>query len=150
MMAEALLISAARSQHVENVIRPALSAGKWVICDRFADSTRAYQGIIGGINPAELETIIAISTGRLEPDITFLLDCDVSLAAERRQERGTSQEDAIKRYDDAKMEFHERLRQAFIRLAKEFSHRIHVIDASQKPAMVAAEAVKVLEQRFVL
>ena len=149
-MTEALLISAARAQHVEKVIRPALKAGKWVLCDRYADSTRVYQGIIGGVPTAELETIIAISTGNLDPDITFLLDCDVALAASRRQERGANHEDAIKRYDDKKMEFHEGLRRAYLSLAKGFSNRIHVIDGAQKPDDVASAAIKVLEARFSL
>ncbi len=149
-MTEALLISAARAQHVEKVIRPALKAGTWVISDRYADSTRVYQGIIGGVPTPELETIIAISTGKLNPDITFLLDCDVKLAASRRQERGADHEDAIKRYDDKKTEFHERLRHAYLRLANDFAHRIHVIDAAQKPRDVANDAIKALEVRFAL
>ena len=149
MMTEALLISAARAQHVEKVIRPALKSGKWVICDRYADSTRVYQGIIGGVPAADIEAIIAISTGKLTPDVTFLLDCDVALAASRRQERG-GQDDAIKRYDDEKMEFHERLRQGYLTLAKQFPQRFKVIDAAQSPQQVATDAIKTLEVRFAL
>ena len=147
MMTEALLISAARAQHVEKVIRPALKSRTWVICDRYADSTRVYQGIIGGVPASEIESVIAISTGRLTPDVTFLLDCDVELAASRRQQRG-GQDDAIKRYDDKKLEFHERLRQGYLTLAKQFPERFKVIDASQNPPAVAAEAIKTLVVRF--
>ncbi len=149
MMTEAFLISAARAQHVEKVIRPALKSGTWVICDRYTDSTRVYQGIIGGVPTAEIESIIAISTGSLTPDITFLLDCDVTLAASRRTERG-GQDDAIKRYDDKKLEFHERLRQGYLALAKQFPERFQVLDATQKPLAVAAEAIKALVVRFAL
>ncbi len=150
MMTEALLLSAARAQHVEKVIRPALKSGKWVLCDRYADSTRVYQGILGGIPSSDLETIIAISTGKLEPDMTFLLDCDVGIAAGRRQVRGAGHADGIQRYDDAKIEFHERLRRAYLRLAEQFSHRITVIDAARDPLDVAAAAVKALQLRFAL
>lgn len=150
MMTEALLVSAARAQHVERVIRPALERGHWVLSDRYADSTRVYQGVLGGVTSEALETLIDLSTGSLMPDLTFLLDCDVHIAAARRSYRATDQsdhDDAIRRYDDKKIEFHERLRRAYLSLKDRFPDRIVVLDAARAPAEVAAEALAILKQR---
>jgi dTMP kinase len=152
MMTEALLVSAARAQHVEKVIRPALAAGKWVLCDRYADSTRVYQGVLGGLDTEKLETLIALSTDDLSPDLTFLLDCDVRIAARRRDQRGAEADlsDAIRRYDDAKIEFHDRLRTAYLSLVQRFPARMIVLDAAQAPAKVTADALQLLaERRFI-
>lgn len=147
-MTEALLISAARAQHVEKMIRPALNAGKWVLCDRYTDSTRVYQGILGQIDSVRLETLIQLSTDGLEPDLTFLLDCDVEVAAGRRDLRGADNDDAIKRYDDAKAEFHDQLRQAYLSLASRFPDRIATLDAGQPADMVAVSALKIMKERY--
>lgn len=148
MMTEALLISAARAQHVEKVIRPALTAGKWVLCDRYTDSTRVYQGILGRIESTRLESLIELSTDGLEPDLTFLLDCDVKVAAARRDQRSVNHNDAIKRYDDAKAEFHEQLRHAYLSLASRFPDRIVTINAGQPAEKVAAVALGILQERY--
>ena len=161
MEAEALLVSAARAQHVAQLILPALREGKFVLCDRFADSTRVYQGKIGAIPRYDLERLIAFSTGGLEPDLTFLLDCDVDISlgrlaqrtSERQIEKGRSNLSEVGpaevgRYDKAKRSFHERLRFAYHELAQEYPERIVVIDASAKPETVAAKAIAVLLERF--
>ena len=155
MEAEALLVSAARAQHVGQLILPALREGTYVLCDRFADSTRVYQGKIGAIPRYDLERLIAFSTGGLEPDLTFLLDCDVDISLGRLADRSsarrsTPQNDAMEvgRYDKAKRSFHERLRFAYHELAQEYPDRIVIIDAAAKPEAVAAKAVAVLIERF--
>lgn len=128
---ESLLVSAARAQHVTQVIQPALKQGKWVVCDRFADSTRVYQGILGGVPMNELEWLIKYSTKGIEPDLTFLLDCDVTTAAGRIGGRGVMKnDDDTARYDQASEQVHERLRQGFRRVAGFFPSRFYILDAS--------------------
>jgi len=156
MEAEALLVSAARAQHVGQLILPALREGKYVLCDRFADSTRVYQGKIGAIPRYDLERLIAFSTGGIEPDLTFLLDCDVDISLGRLAARtsarlattGENDSSEVGRYDKAKRSFHERLRFSYHELAQEYPDRIVVIDASSKPDVVAARAIAILTERF--
>ena len=147
--AEALLVSAARAQHVAKVIRPALTSGTWVLCDRFADSTRVYQGLFGGVGINEIERLIKFSTGGLEPDLTFLLDCDVSITAGRIGVRGVdSKGDDTARYDQAGQQVHDRLRQAFRKLAGFYPARFYILDASLSPEKVLQDACAELERRW--
>ena len=148
MTAEALLVSAARAQHVAVLIQPALSAGKWVLCDRFADSTRVYQGVLGGLAAADLEPLIRFSTGGLTPDLTFLLDCDVATAQARLKRREAPRAGAIERYDDESKGFHTRLRDAYLSLQKNEPGRIIVIDAKTAPEAMSAAALAAVEARF--
>jgi len=148
---EALLVSAARSQHMAKVIQPALDAGKWVISDRFADSTRVYQGLFGGVPLNDLEWLIRFSTGGREPDLTFLLDCDVELSAKRLGGRGQSvNDDDTARYDQAGIHVHERLRQGFRRVAGFYPARFYILDASRSPEEVLTDACQELERRWKL
>ncbi len=144
MDAEAFLVSAARAQHCGKLIRPALEKGEWILSDRFADSTRAYQGVLGGLDKEFLEHLITSSTGGLEPDITFLLDCPVETSIERLGQRS----DAKTRYDNASLENHNKLRQAFLGIAKEHPERFVIIDASKTPQEVADAAIKEMDIRF--
>ncbi len=148
MPAEALLVSAARAQHVGRVVQPALSRGDWVLSDRFADSTRVYQGALGGIGAKDLEQMILFSTGGLEPDLTFLLDCDVSTAQARLARRVTSRPGAVERYDEESAGFHQRLRDAYLTLAKRDGTRIVVVDAALPPESMCANAFAVVRSRF--
>lgn len=148
MPAEALLVSAARAQHVGRLIEPALARGDWVLSDRFADSTRVYQGALGGLPPDRLEQLIDFSIGPTVPDLTFLLDCDVATARRRLAARGSVATDAIDRYDDQANDFHERLRQAYLALARGAPKRFVVLDASQKPDLVVRTALAQLEDRL--
>jgi dTMP kinase len=146
---EALLVSASRAQHVARVIRPALQGGQWVISDRFADSTRVYQGLFGGIALNDLEWLIKFSTGGLEPDLTFLLDCDVQLSSRRIGGRGPSTgDDDTARYDQAGQQVHERLRQGFRRMAGFYPARFYILDASQPADAVLQDACAELERRW--
>ncbi len=149
--AEALLVSASRAQHVATVIQPALAAGQWVLCDRFADSTRVYQGIFGGVPLNDLEWLIRFSTGGLEPDITFLLDCDVAITSARIGNRqDVNGDDESLRYDHAGRQVLDRLRQAYRRVAGFYPSRFFLLDATRSPEDVLRDACAELERRWKL
>ena len=130
--AEILLFLAARAQLVEQVIRPALTAGKIVICDRYADSTLAYQGFGHGNDLDLLRRLLAFATGGLKPDITLLLDIDVDDGMRRKQTGGSE----WNRMDAYTLAFHQRVRQGYLSLAHAEPERWVIIDASQSPAVV--------------
>ncbi|WP_394764074.1 dTMP kinase [Phenylobacterium sp.] len=122
---ETLLMYAARRDHIERVIRPGLARGAWVLCDRFADSTRAYQGAAGGVAPA---LIAAMETYILEdtrPDLTLIFDLPVAVGLQRAQARAGSE----MRFESKGAAFHERLREGFLAIAKSEPQRCAVIDA---------------------
>lgn len=133
-MAEALLYVASRAQFVAEVVRPALAAGTVVICDRYADSTLAYQGYGRGLDVGTLEQLNAIATNGLVPDITFLLDLPVSEGLHRRHKEGNAN-----RLDNAGAAFHERVQNGYHALAAADPRRWRVIDAGAAPSVVAAE-----------
>jgi dTMP kinase len=123
---ETLLMYAARRDHVERVIRPALDRGAWVVCDRFADSTRAYQGAAGGTDPgliAALETYVLEGT---RPDVTLIFDLPVVVGLERAHARAGAE----MRFESKGEAFHERLRKSFLAIAKAEPERCVVIDAT--------------------
>ncbi|MDV6373825.1 dTMP kinase [Deinococcus arenicola] len=122
---EFLLYSASRGQLVTNVIRPALDRGEVVVCDRYADSSLAYQGFGRGLNAGLLRGITAAATGGLWPDLTVLLDLDPVIGLERAARRG--QPDRLERAD---LSFHQRLRQGFLQLAEAEPTRFLVLDAT--------------------
>jgi dTMP kinase len=131
---ETLLMYAARRDHVERVIRPALARGAWVVCDRFADSTRAYQGAAGGTDPgliAALETYILEGT---RPDLTLIFDLPVEVGLERAHVRAGTE----MRFESKGQAFHERLREGFLAIAKAEPGRCVVIDATGDPETVEA------------
>lgn len=125
--AEALLFAAARSDHVARLIRPALDAGKWVICDRFIHSSLAYQGGGGGLSDADLLELHQIGSGGLMPDLTILVEVPVDIAAARLAKRDGGQSDAIGGRDHA---YHTKVASAFARLAAADSGRFVRIDGS--------------------
>ena len=127
--AETLLFLAARAQVVENVIRPALASGAWVLCDRFADSTFAYQGYGRGLCLAELKRLNAFATGDLIPDRTILLNVSPEVAAERMRMREAATNTAADRMEKAGDGFHARLRQGFLDLAAAEPDRFSVVQA---------------------
>lgn len=143
---EALLVSAARAQHVAKVIAPALARGAWVLCDRFADSTRVYQGLFGGVAMNDLEWLIRFSTGSVQPDLTFLLDCDVDVSSTRI--RPSASRDDAARYDQAGKVVHERLRSGFRKVAGFFPARFYLLNANLSPDEVFAEAKAALTEKW--
>ena len=143
-ISDALLFNAARSQLVAEVIRPALEAGAVVICDRFADSTLAYQGYGEGLDLDALRSLGAWATGGLTPDLTLLLDVPEDVRRVRRPERGTSEEDRFEAGHGHDAAFHERVRRGFLALAAAEPERWHVIDATPPPDEVARRILAVV------
>ena len=127
--AETLLFIASRAQVVENVIRPALASGTWVLCDRFADSTFAYQGYGRGLDLEELKRINSFATGGLEPDMTILLNVSPEVSAKRMRAREAATNTDADRMEKAGDGFHTRLRQGFLELAAAEPERFAVIQA---------------------
>jgi len=123
---EAMLMFAARREHIVRVIEPALATGQWVVSDRFTDASFAYQGGGRGLAKTKLQQLEAWVQEGLQPDMTFLFDLDVAIATQRLQ--GTGQ--AADRFEREKTDFFERVRRAYLDRAKEFPRRFHVIDAS--------------------
>ena len=143
---EAMLFAAARDDHVRNTILPALNRGKWVICDRFADSTRVYQGIVGAVDPRLIGELERITVGATIPDLTFVLDvpADVGLAR-AGDRRGAGDAD---RFESETLEFHQKLRAGFRTLAKSEPKRCILIDATAPRSDVAAQIWSIVEQRL--
>ena len=141
-LAEALLFSAARADHVASTIAPALSAGTWVICDRFIDSTRAYQGAAGGLASEALDTLEALVLADTRPDLTIILDIPVDIAFARVTSRAaqSSDEPPNDPYERRGKPFHEALRAGFLDIARAEPARCRVIDAAP-PADDVAQAI---------
>jgi dTMP kinase len=144
---ELFLYLADRAQHVNEVIRPAIDAGKIVLCDRFTDSTLAYQGYGRGIDVALLWRLNDVADHGVRPDLTFLLDCPVALGLARTSQRqidaGQPRED---RFEREKIEFHEKIRAGFLAMARAEPARFRVIDAAQTVDEVAREIQKIANQ----
>jgi len=136
--AEAILFAAARDDHVRELIRPALDAGHWVVCDRFADSTRIYQGILGNIDARVIRSLERIAVGRTRPDLTLILDMPVEQGLKRASRRRGRR--VADRFESETTEFHARLREAYRELADHEPDRCVLIDARQG-ADAVAEAV---------
>ena len=139
--AETLLYLASRAQHVSQLIRPALAEGKVVVCDRFSDSTLAYQGIARGLGLEEIEKLNQFSTGGLVPDLTFLLDASTLALEERRSRRRE-----IDRMELEKGNFQERVREGFLLLAKREPQRIHKLNALDSVGKIQFEIIQIFEK----
>jgi dTMP kinase len=137
--AEALLMNAARDDHLNEVIRPALKSGKWVLCDRFADSTRAYQGALGGIDAELLEAFERSIVGNNRPDLTLILDLDPEIGLERARAatKAEAGEGASDRFESENTANHKKLREAFLSIAADEPDRCVVIDAGKSIEEVA-------------
>lgn len=133
--AETMLLYAARSMHMTDVIKPALAQGRIVICDRFVDSTRVYQGSLQSMNPFFLECLEVQIIGDIMPHITFVLDIPSEETIKRIEARGGAKD----HYDNADISFHEKIRQGFLTIAHQEPERCHVINAVQKEALIAHE-----------
>lgn len=137
---EVLLYEAARAQHTEYIIRPHLADGYVVICDRFTDSTVAYQGYGSGLDLQLIHRLNAFATGGLEPDLTLLLDIDIETGLRRQQEWNRMERKAV--------EYHERVRQGFLKEAGLHPERIVVIDASRNIQSIHGALLEAVEQRL--
>jgi len=136
--AELLLFEASRNQLVEKVIRPHLKKGKWVICDRFMDSTTAYQGYGRGLPVEEIQAINRFTVNGVSPDLTLLLDLEVSTGFERIAQRYLALGESADRFEKEDRSFHERIREGYLKLAAAEPKRFRIINAAKEPAAVAA------------
>jgi dTMP kinase len=139
-MAEALLFYVARDSHLELTIRPALARGMWVVCDRFHDSTRAYQGAAGGVPIAAIDALERIVVGATQPDLTLILDLPAEEGLKRAAARAQAASEQADRFESMSLRFHENLRQEFLDIAKTEPWRCVVIDAN-RPVDDVAEAI---------
>ena len=141
---ELLLFNASRAQLVEELIRPSLAAGKVIPCDRYADSTMAYQGYGHGLDKDELRRLLNFATGGLKPDLTLLFD----ISAEAGLKRRLSNHDEWNRMDDYALQFHERVRGGFLELAAADPERWVVIDADRDPGVIHAEVLDIVKRKL--
>jgi dTMP kinase len=141
VISEALLYAAARADHVQHVIRPALDAGKHVICDRYVDSSLVYQGYAGGLPVEYVQQINEMATGNLKPHRTIILDVTATVAQERRKAAR-----ALDRMEEKDVWFHEQVREGYLDLVKGEPRRIKVVDASQSVEVVQARLRTLIDE----
>jgi dTMP kinase len=146
-LGEAILFSAARIDHLDRLIKPALARGAWVICDRFADSTRAYQGARGGVDPRLIALLERVALLGTRPDLTIILDIPPEIGLERAARRRRPDE-APDRFERENLAFHEGLRQAYLDIAASEPGRCCVVDALAPEDEVAQAIWHIVEARF--
>ncbi|MEH6477138.1 MAG: dTMP kinase [Sneathiella sp.] len=144
VIGETLLFYASRRNHLRLTIWPALAAGKWVISDRFADSTMAYQGYGNQMDLDDVQKIHDVTVGDFEPDLTYILDIDVKAGLNRTQGRNHD-EDRFERMD---LSVHERMREGFFQIAKENSHRCVIVNSDRDIEDIQTEMRNILKDRY--
>lgn len=144
--AETMLFAAARDDHVQTVISPALAQGMWVLCDRFADSTRAYQGKVGQVDTRLLDGLERVTIGDLKPDLTIILDLPVETGIKRASARRGA--DAPDRFESEQVDFHQKLREAYREIALNEPQRCMLIDAAGTPEEVAEKVWAAVQGRL--
>lgn len=142
--AELLLFLADRAQHTDEVILPAIQQGTIVLCDRFNDSTVAYQGGARGIDLSTVKELCNFATGNLQPNLTLYLDLDPKIGLERVKKLGSGKD----KIELEKLSFHDKIRRAFHAIAKEEPERFHLIDASRSPEEVFLKAMHIIHSRL--
>lgn len=140
---EAILFAAARNDHVEEVIRPALAAGAVVLCDRFLDSTRVYQGITGNLEPSFIQNLERVAVAGVVPDCTIILDLPASEGLKRAKARAETAEPD--RFEKEEIETHEKRREAFLDIADQEPLRCRVVDASGTQEAIAEKIYSIVE-----
>ncbi len=143
--AEAVMFSAARIDHLRHTIRPALDTGKWVICDRFSDSTRAYQGALGNLDPRFLQELERVTVGPTRPDLTIVIDVPAQLGLARARARSESAD----RFEAEGLAFHEALRSAFLDIAAHEPGRCAVVDGAMDADAVSDAIWRIVGDRLV-
>jgi dTMP kinase len=148
--AEAVLFAAARLDHVSQLVTPNLDNGRWVISDRFADSTRAYQGLTGGVDVRLIDALEVLALNGHKPDLTIMLDMDPEAAFHRVMERETEAvlAETGDRFEKEDLEWHKRLRDAFLAIARNNADRCVIIPANQTEEALAQEILDVMLRRF--
>lgn len=145
---ECLLLFAARSHHIRTLIKPSVEAGKIVICDRFTDSTRAYQGYGLGVDMQKIESLNETVIEGFKPDLTFVLDIDVRAGLARSTDRLAAESSNEDRYERLDLDFHQKLRQGFLNMAEQEPARFCIIDADRSEDEIANEITNELDKRM--
>jgi len=140
---ELLLVFAARAQHIETLVKPALERGCWVLCDRFTDSTIAYQGYGRGLDVKLIEQLKLIAQLGIEPNKTFLLDAPVDIGMSRARARGPAD-----RFEVEQLDFFNRVREGFLAIADKSPERVQLVNAAQALEQVQADLEQAIEQLF--
>ncbi len=143
-LGEALVFAAARIDHVDRVIEPALRQGAFVLCDRFTDSTRAYQGAMGGADARLLALLERVAMGERRPDLTFILDLPAAEGLARAGRRGAGGD----RFENRDLAYHEGLRRAFLDIAKQEPARCRVVDSTRPVAEVSQDILRLVSEHF--
>ncbi len=143
-MTELLLMYAARRSHLRDTVWPALATGKWVISDRYADSSRAFQGIAGNLGLDTVEQIHRVTVGEFEPALVLILDLPESIALQRAHDRGGDED----RFEKKGADYHARVRDAFLQVAATDPARYHVIEADRSMDQVSQAIIEVVNQHF--
>lgn len=146
--AELLLFLASRAQHVQEVIRPMLNKGRWVLCDRFYDSTLAYQGFGRGFDIPQLRSLNDFAVDHLKPDLTLLIDVSPATSRERLAQRHCAGVSAPDRIESESDDFHVRLRNGYLTLAGQEKERFHVVDAERVQSVVEEDIRSLVASRF--
>ena len=149
-MSEVLLMYAARADHWQNTIKKALDRGAWVLCDRFADSTVAYQGYGRGVSREFLQLLYQHIVGDVEPDVTFIFDLDVNEGIKRATARMEGNVVVEGRFEAMDIEFHKRSRLGFLEIAKENSSRCVVLQVDVHPNAIHRQILEILQEKGVL
>ena len=144
--AEAMLFAAARADHIKTTITPALERGKWVICDRYIDSTRVYQGAAGNVDQRFISGLERLIVGDVMPDLTLILDIDPQIGLARAAARRNDA--SVDRFEQEKLDFHVKLRDAYREIAAANPDRCVLIDAQGTPDVVTTAIWKVVEKRL--
>jgi len=149
-LAEMALMFASRAQHIQETILPALNAGTWVLCDRFTDSSEAYQGGGRKLGSEAVLTLHRVLCGNLQPDLTVLMDSDVaaSVARARRRNRARGGEGDENRFERENRVFFARVREAYLAIARREPQRVLLLDARRTPDVVHREILKAVRQKF--
>jgi dTMP kinase len=143
---EALLFAAARADHLNVTVKPAMRGGKWVVCDRFIDSTRVYQGVVGSVGRPFVEGLEKLMVGAVEPNLTFILDVPAEVGLERvRARRGEASPD---RFESEDLAFHQAANAAFRAIAKEQRLRCILVDANRPTEQISAEIWQIVRKRL--
>lgn len=146
-MTEALLMTAARTEHVDRTIRPALESGRWVLCDRFYDSTIAYQGGARGLGMERMKQLQQVALGDVRPDLTLVLDLPVEVGLGRATGRESEKDDREDRFERMALKFHEDIRTAFRNIAEAESDRCVLVDANKGVKNLQAELRDIVAKR---
>lgn len=142
-LSELLLVFAARAQHIDTLIEPALAAGKWVICDRFTDATYAYQGGGRGLDKAKIAELETMVQQHLRPDLTIILDLDPQMGMERAAKRGS-----LDRFEQEELKFFNDVRRCYLDIAEAQPERCVVVDASQDLQQVKSNLLQLLDEKL--